>query len=100
MADKAQAFAIVIEASTALQRDQIQAFIKEEAESWWHGLADLWIVTGKSGREWRDSLKVFFPTTGAGSVIVLKIDAEAQGTWFYRSWTITDSQKKWLEENL
>jgi hypothetical protein len=100
MNDKQNAWAIVIEGSTPLQRDQIQAFIKDNADSWWHGLADLWIVTGKSGKEWRDALKVFFPTTGAGSLIVLKIDVESPATWFYRSWTFTESQKKWLRDNL
>ena len=95
------AYAIAIEASTTLQRDQIQAFIKEEADSWWHGLADLWLVTGKSAGEWRDALKVFFPNPGTGSVLVLKLDTNPQtASWSFRSWTFTSSQKKWLEENL
>lgn len=98
MTDKPEVCAIVVEVSTALQRDQIQAFIKEEAESWWHGLADLWLVTGKSPQGWRNSLRAFFPKKGTGSLIVLTIDTSAHTSW--RSWTFTESQKKWLKENL
>jgi hypothetical protein len=100
MTDKPNVYAIAVEVSTALQRDQIQAFIKQEADSWWHGLADLWLVTGKSAEEWRDSLRAFFPKKGTGNLLILKIDSEATGSWSWRSWTFTESQKKWIAENI
>jgi hypothetical protein len=94
-----RAYAIAIEPSDPLQREQVQAFIKEEAESWWHGIADVWIVTGKSASEWRDLVGMFFPQ-GAGSVIVLKLDTHSDETWFFRSLAFTDSQREWLRMNL
>ena len=100
MTEKASVYAIVVEVSTPLQRDQIQAFIKEEADSWWHGLADLWLVTGKTAEEWRNALRAFFPKKGTGNLLVLKVDAAAPASWSWRSWTFTESQKKWLSENL
>jgi hypothetical protein len=100
MSEKPPVFVIAVEVSTSLQRDQIQAFIKQEADSWWHGLADLWLVTGKSAEEWRNLLRVFFPNKGTGSLLVLKLDPGPSVVWSWRSWTFTESQKKWIEENV
>jgi len=93
------AYVVAIEPTSPIQRDQVQGFIKKEAEDWWHGIADLWIVTGKSAAEWRDALKIFFPQ-GSGSLLVLKIDTNSSGTWALTSSIFSASQRKWIRENL
>jgi hypothetical protein len=91
-------YAIVIEPSHPLQREQVQEIVKANAETWWHGIADLWFVTGKSAKEWRDSVGVVFPI-GSGKVIVVKVDVDSAGTWAFRG-AFSPSEKTWLRENL
>lgn len=91
-------FAIAIDRATPLQREQVQEIVSKQAEKWWHGFADLWLVSGKSAVEWRDLVGVIF-LRGDGNVLVLKIDTASQHTWASRaSWS--DSQREWLYESL
>jgi hypothetical protein len=88
-------FAIAIEASTDLQRKQVQAAVKQHAELWWHGLADLWLVVGRSASEWRDLIGPIFPTVGSGKVIVLRLGP----AWASRG-KLSDTETEWLHENV
>jgi hypothetical protein len=93
-------FAIVIETTTELQREQVQATVKANATSWWHGMADLWFVRGKSARAWRDLVGPIFPTASTGKVVVFKVDNQSPGSnWAYRA-RFPASTKKWIQENL
>jgi hypothetical protein len=91
-------YAIVIEASHPLQRDQVQEIVKANATLWWHAVADLWLVTGKNAAAWRDLVGVVFPA-GNGKVLVLKVDSQSGGTWAYRG-QFPASATEWLRKNL
>lgn len=91
---KEKVFAIVIESPTDLQREQVQAAVKQHAELWWHGLADLWLVVGKTAKEWRDLLKPIFPISHGGKVLVLAAD----GPWAARG-NFSESETQWLHKN-
>jgi len=94
------AYAILIEPSTDLQRDQVQELIKTSTENWWHGMPDVWIVLGKKAGEWKDLVRPIFPTEESGKVLVLKIDnAPNISSWAYRAF-FPDSTRKWLHDNL
>lgn len=91
-------FAIAINRATPLQREQVHGIVKQHANGWWHGFADLWIVGGKSAGEWRDLVGVIFPKSPSG-VLVLKLDVKSRGTWASRAlWT--EANKDWLYRNL
>lgn len=96
---KRPVFGIVIEASSPLQREQVQAAIKAQDVGWWHNVGDFWLVTGKSAVEWRDLLGPIFPTPASGKLLVVKIDADAPVTWAYRG-QFSDSSDEWLKKHL
>jgi len=92
-------FAIVIEPSSELQREQVQAAIKSNAENWWHGMADLWFVKGKDAVAWRDLLAPMFPNVN-GKVFVFRVGTQGTGiSWAYRA-TFSDSATEWVKNNL
>jgi hypothetical protein len=91
-------FAIVASRITPAQREQIQGIVKANANGWWHGFADLWIVGGRSAREWRDLVGVAVPHVPSG-VLVLKIDESAPSTWAFKA-TMSDANRDWLKKNL
>jgi hypothetical protein len=94
----APVYAIVANLPSDSQRDEVHQIVKENANGWWHAFGDLWIVGGKSAKEWRDLVGPIFPTAPSG-VIVLKIDREHSGTWASQA-KLSDSALAWLKKNL
>jgi hypothetical protein len=93
-------FAIYIEPAEQVQREQVHALILENANDWWHGMEDLWLVVGARASYWRDLLGAIFPTTTSGRILVLKLDtAPNEGRWAYRA-TFGESGQQWIEEKL
>jgi hypothetical protein len=92
-------YAIVLSASTAEQREAVQAIIKENASrGWWHRFPNMWLVGGRSASQWRDLVRPAM-RPGIGAVLVLKIDTDDPNTWSFfgpRSKETT----KWLHEHL
>jgi len=94
------AYAIIIEPSTDLQRDQVQDLIKRTTDDWWHGMPDVWLVLGKNATEWRDLVGPIFPTVGSGKLLVLKLDTDASiSRWAFRA-VFPESTQQWLKEHL
>jgi hypothetical protein len=91
-------YAIVIETTVAIQREQVQEIVKANAESWWHNIADLWIVTGHDASTWRDLVGVVFPD-GTGKVLVLRLDVASGGTWAFRG-SFSETAKDWIRNHL
>jgi len=98
MAADAPAFAIVINRATAQQRAQVHEIVKSNADGWWHGFGDLWIVRGKSVEGWRDLVGIAFSAVPSG-VIVLRIADPGVPRWAYRA-KLSDSAADWLRKEL
>ncbi len=91
-------YAIIVNLPTAEQREGVQSIVKRDAEQWWHGFADLWIVSGGGNASaWRDRVGSVFPSPPSG-VIVLKLDT-ATPAWASRA-KLTDSSRAWLHKHL
>ncbi len=91
-------FAIVADRVSPAQREQIQGIVKANANGWWHGFADLWIVGGRTAKEWRDLVGVAVPTVPS-AVLVLKLDRATAGRWASKA-KLSDANSKWLHNNL
>ena len=91
-------FTIAANRITPQQREQIHGIVKEHANGWWHGFADLWIVGGKSASEWRDLVGVAVPHVPSG-VLVFKVDSDTKGTWAYRA-KMNDNGREWIKRYL
>ena len=94
----AQMYAIVANRISTAQREQIQGIVKANANGWWHGFDDLWIVGGRTASEWRDLVGVAVPSQPSG-VIVLKIDKDNPPRWAYKA-AMSDANRDWLHKNL
>jgi hypothetical protein len=92
-------FAIFIEPADEVQRAQVQSLVVEHSAEWWHGMEDLWLVVGGTAGGWMNLLGPLFPTVPSGRLMVLKVDADADGTWAYRA-TFGESGQQWIEQNL
>ena len=76
------------------QRALIHELVKENADSWWHQQANLWIVIGGGDvGDWRDAIGPFIRGV-PGNVIVLKLPPEGM-----RAWGTNGVNGTWLREN-
>jgi hypothetical protein len=89
-----------------VQRNKVQAVVKEHANGWWHFFADLWIVGGRGGTghgpttEWRD---LILKSLGAGSgvgVLVLQLPPNSADRWWAMSGPDGETRAEWLRKNL
>jgi hypothetical protein len=91
-------FVIVANRISPAQREQIQGIVKANANGWWHAFADVWIVGGRTAKEWRDLVGVAVPNTPSG-VLVLKLDRAHPGAWASKA-KFSDANREWIHKNL
>lgn len=91
-------YAIVANNITPVQREQIQAIIKANANGWWHNFADLWIVGGRNASEWRDLVGVAV-LPAASAVLVLAVDTSDAHAWAYKG-VLGQGASEWLRSDV
>lgn len=82
------------------QRKLMHETVKRLADSWWHELPDVWVVSGgpDDASGWRDVLRGFVPLTPS-RLLVLQVKPTPGGRWAATDRT-NSGFTDWFKENL
>jgi hypothetical protein len=84
MAPAEQFFVIILDSSSASERNSVHARVKKFSTAWWHNDIEVWIVRGggTQASDWSNRLRTAM-ANGPSSMLVLELPQNESRSWAY-----------------